>query len=405
MKKVPALLFFGIVAFVTSCSNKDDDGPEVVTGTPVETETPNTAYKPAFSGQTRVGSIVTSASYSTNVVTSSLSSPWGIIGLPDGSLLVTEKSGQIKRVNAGVVSNPILGIPQVNDAGQGGLLGICIDPDFAQNRMIYWAFSETVSGGTITSVAKGKLSSNNTAIEGATVIYKSSTPFQGDLHYGGRVIFDKQGQLLVSIGERSDLQTRPLAQSMTSSLGKVIRITTDGTPAANNPVWEQDNALPEIYSSGHRNPQGLALHPVTGDVWQSEHGPRGGDELNRLEGGNNYGWPTITYGIEYSGEPIGDAIQQLAGMEQPTYYWDPVISPSGMSFYKGNRISEWENDLFIASLSAQHIVRLKFDGTKVVGEERLLEGQGQRFRDITQGFDGALYAITDQGRLYKIDKQ
>jgi len=305
----------------------------------------------------------------------------------------------------GTVGSAITGIPAVNSAGQGGLLGLCLDPSFASNRMVYWVFSENVTGGSITSVAKGRLADSETTIEGATVIYRSNTPFNGSLHYGSRVIFDKTGNLLVSTGERSSTATRALSQSVTSSLGKVIRITTDGQPAPGNPTFTQAGALPEIFSIGHRNSQGLATHPVTGDVWQSEHGPRGGDEINRLQAGTNYGWPVITYGIEYGGQTIGAGIQQQAGMEQPVYYWDPVVSPSGMTFYSGNRIPEWQNNLFIGSLSGTHIVRLVIQNNRVTGEERLLTSENQRFRDITQGTDGALYAITDGGRLYRIDRQ
>jgi glucose/arabinose dehydrogenase len=189
---------------------------------------------------------------------------------------------------------------------------------------------------------------------------------------------------------------------MSSGLGKIIRITTDGQPAADNPFAGQATARPEIFSLGHRNPQGLALHPVTGEVWQSEHGPRGGDELNRVEAGKNYGWPTITYGLEYSGQRVGAGIQQQNGLEQPAYYWDPVISPSGMSFFAGNSVPEWENNLFIGSLSGMHIARLVIENNRIIGEERLLADQRQRFRDITQAMDGALFAITDEGRLYRI---
>jgi glucose/arabinose dehydrogenase len=217
-------------------------------------------------------------------------------------------------------------------------------------------------------------------------------------------VFDRTGNLVISTGERSDLATRPQAQVATSALGKVIRITKNGQPAPGNPTFAQAGARPELYSIGHRNPQGLAIHPTTGEVWQTEHGPRGGDELNRLQAGANYGWPTITYGLEYSGQPIGNASQQSAGLEQPVYYWDPVVSPSGMAFYGGNRIAEWQNNLFIGALSGQHLVRLVLANNRVVGEERLLASEGQRFRDVTQGTDGALYTITDQGRLYRLDR-
>ena len=216
---------------------------------------------------------------------------------------------------------------------------------------------------------------------------------------------DKSGNLLVSTGERSDLETRPQAQDLESALGKIVRITTDGQPAAGNPFENTEDVRPELYSYGHRNVQGLAFHPGTGDLWETEFGPRGGDELNRVEAGKNYGWPVITYGIEYSGPKIGDSIQQKEGMEQPVYYWDPVLSPSGITFYSGKGIEEWKNNLFICGLSSIHIARLVIEDNKVTGEERLLEGEGQRFRDITEGEDGALYAVTDQGKLYRISKQ
>ena len=306
---------------------------------------------------------------------------------------------------SGTVSVPITGIPTVNAGGQGGLLGVCVSPSFATDRMVYWVFSENVTGGTVTAVAKGKLAMGETAIENATVIYRANPAANSTLHYGGRILFDKTGHLLVSTGERSNLATRPLSQSVSGALGKIVRITTDGGPASGNPTFNGTGALPELFSIGHRNPQGIALHPTTGDLWQSEHGPRGGDELNRVQAGANYGWPTITYGIEYGGQVIGMGIQRQNGMEQPVYYWDPVVSPSGMTFYKGNRVPEWQNNLFIGALSGQHIVRLVIDNNRVMGEERLLAAEGQRFRDISQGIDGALYAITDGGRMYKIDRE
>lgn len=407
MKKFKYIFILSSALFAFSCSN--DDKPENGGGTvtdPVETTPANTQYKPAFTGQTRISGMTTNTEFKADIITSALTSPWGVKSLPDGRLLVTQKAGTMRIVTtAGVVSDPITGIPAVNPAGQGGLLGLCLDPDFATNKMIYWVFSEAVAGGNISAVAKGKLAANEKTIENATVIYRSSPANASDLHYGGRILFDQTGNLVVSTGERSVLQTRPLAQSLTASIGKVLRITKDGQPASGNPTFSGAGALPELYTYGHRNPQGLAIHPVTKEIWQSEHGPRGGDELNRLKAGSNYGWPTITYGIEYSGDPIGDAIQQKEGMEQPVYYWDPVISPSGMTFYTGNRVPEWENNLFIGSLSATHIARLVIRDNKVVGEERLLAGEGQRFRDVTQGSDGALYAVTDQGRLYRIDKK
>lgn len=375
---------------------------------PVETKAANSPeYKPAFAGQTRVAGIKTATPYEGKVLTEDLKSPWGIVSMPDGRLILTEKAGNLRIVTQdGKLSEPITGLPAVHQKGQGGLLGIALDPKFKSNRMIYWAFSEPTDEGNLTAVAKGKLSADETKIEGATVIYRATPYYKGNLHYGGRVLFDSKGNLFLSTGERSDLVTRPQAQSLESGLGKVIRITTDGKPVKGNPFIGKGSARPELYSYGHRNVQGLAIHPVTGDLWENEFGPRGGDEVNRVEAGKNYGWPTITYGIEYKGDKVGDAIQQKAGLEQPVYYWDPSVSPSGMTFYTGSQIPEWKNNLFVGTLSGMHIARLVLDANnKVVGEERLLEDETQRFRDVTQGQDGALYAVTDQGRLYRIGKK
>lgn len=385
-----------------STKNTDTD----TTSAPVETNPANTNYKPAFEGQTRIEGVTTSAKYKATKITTSLENPWGIISLPDGRFLITEKAGRMRIVTTnGTIGDPIAGVPKVNDAGQGGLLGLCLDPDFKTNRMVYWAFSEAGAQGNVTAIAKGRLSDNEKALEQVTVIYRANPAYAGNLHYGSRLVFDKSGYLFATTGERSDMVTRPQAQSVTSALGKLIRITKDGAPAPGNPFAGKGNALPELYSIGHRNPQGLAFHPETGDLWLNEFGPRGGDELNLIKAGANYGWPIITYGIEYSGETIGQGIQQKAGLEQPVYYWDPVVSPSGMTFYSGDRMAEWKNNLFIGCLSGMHIVRLVIKDNRVIGEERLLADENQRFRDITQGNDGALYAITDQGRLYKIDKE
>lgn len=412
--KINQLLFLLACSaiFIISCGktvdntipNPNTGNPN--TGAPVETEKANTNYPPAFEGQTRIGSVVTQTPYEWTTLTSNLDAPWGIANLPDGRLLITEKDGSMRiATTTGTVGGPIGGIPKVNDSGQGGLLGLTIDPDFSTNRMVYWAFSEDVNGGTVTSVAKGKLSADEKNMESVKVIYRAFPAANSNLHYGGRVIFDATGYLLVSTGERSSMSTRPLAQSVNGALGKIVRITTDGAPAPGNPSLNMTDAAPELYSIGHRNPQGIALHPVTGDLWESEFGPRGGDEINLVRPGKNYGWPTITYGIEYGGNAIGQTIQQKEGMEQPVYYWDPVISPSGITFYKGNRIPEWQNNLFVSSLSARHIDRLVIENNKVVGEERLLTGEKERFRDVIQGKDEALYAITDSGKLYRIDKK
>ncbi|MBB5284675.1 glucose/arabinose dehydrogenase [Rhabdobacter roseus] len=410
IKPISILTIAAAIAVSTSTTTFAQSGTAARAGgslPPVETKEPNSPEnRPAFAGQTRVPGVKTTTSYEGKVLTESLKSPWGITSLPDGRLILTEKAGHLRIVTPeGKLSEPITGLPAVHNAGQGGLLGITLDPKFSQNRMVYWVFSEPLSDGNLTAVAKGKLSTDEKRIEGATVIYRATPAYKGNLHYGGRILFDRQGNLVISTGERSDLSTRPQAQDLNSGLGKVIRITTDGKPAAGNPFANKQGARPELYSYGHRNVQGLAFHPVTGDLWENEFGPRGGDELNRIEAGKNYGWPTITYGIEYSGKKVGENIQEKAQLEQPVYYWDPSVSPSGMTFYSGNQIPEWKNNLFIGALSGMHIVRLVLDNNRVVGEERLLVEEMQRFRDITQGKDGALYAVTDQGRLYRIAKK
>jgi glucose/arabinose dehydrogenase len=375
-------------------------------GQPVETKRPNTDYQPAFAGQTRIAGVTTTTPYQGVAINTTLKRPWGIAALPDGRFLITEKGGTMRIVTStGTAGASITGIPPVSASGQGGLLGLTVDPDFAANRMVYWAFSESVEGGSHTSLAKGKLSADDQRMENVSVIYRATPAYRNGMHFGGRVAIDKNGNVFLSTGERSDLATRPQAQDLKSGYGKVIRVTRDGQPVQGNPFIGRNDARPEIYSYGHRNAQGLAFHPETGDLWENEFGPRGGDELNRVQAGKNYGWPIISYGLEYSGEKIPGGITQKEGLEQPVYYWDPVLSPSGMTFYSGNAIPEWKNNLFIAGLNSNHIARLVIQNNKVVGEERLLAGEGQRFRDVTQGKDGALYAVTDEGRLYRIAKK
>ncbi|MDR2285777.1 MAG: PQQ-dependent sugar dehydrogenase [Sphingobacterium sp.] len=410
MKNILSLALLSSTLLGTACNNgaatTQGDSTDS-TLAPVETKKGNTDYKPAFEGQTRIAGVKTATAFEGKVLADGLKSPWGITVLPDGRFLVTEKEGTMRIVNSeGKVSEAITGIPKVDSDGQGGLLGLTLDPQFGANRMVYWVFSERSSGGNQTAVAKGRLADDEKTIENPVVIYRAGPVFDGNLHFGGRIIFDKNGNLFVSTGERSELATRPLAQDLKTGLGKILRITTDGKPVAGNPFEGNAEALPEIYSYGHRNVQGIALHPETGDLWETEFGPRGGDELNRVEPGKNYGWPTITYGIEYSGKEIGTPpIQQKEGMEQPVYYWDPVLSPSGITFYTGSAIPEWKNNVFITGLSSMHIARLVIANNKVVGEERLLEKEGQRFRDIVQGHDEALYAVTDNGKLYRIGKK
>lgn len=407
--KINILALIIAIALI-SCNNDGSSAQQnnSFNGSPVETGNANTDYKPAFAGQTRISGVRTSTPYEGVKITGSLDKPWGIVSMPDGRFLITEKKGRMVIVDpvSGQVSERITGIPEVDSRGQGGLLGLALAPDFSSSRMVYWVFSEKVINGNHTAVAKGRLADDEKTIQNARVIYRATPTYEGTLHYGGRIIFDKEGNLFVSTGERSDIETRPQAQDLNSALGKILRITTDGNPVAGNPFEGLAGARPEIYSYGHRNTQGLAFHPETGELWNNEFGPRGGDELNLIKAGANYGWPVITYGIEYGGGPIGNPpLQQKEGMEQPVYYWDPVLSPSGMTFYTGDNIPEWKNNLFITGLNSNHIARIVIEGNKVVGEERILDNEGQRFRDIIQGIDGSLYTITDQGNLYKIDKK
>ena len=412
MYKALSLVTIAIAVLFTACNGTSPNkmnSPAASDSIPaggVEKNEPNTQYKPAFAGQTRVAGVKTATAFEGKIINKELDKPWGLVSLPDGRLLITEKEGTMRiATTTGTLSAPITGLLPVDDDGQGGLLGVTIDPAFATNRMVYWTYSGIVGNANLTAVAKGKLSADEKTIENATVIYRATPAYDGSLHFGSRILFDKTGNLVVSTGERSDKETRPQAQSLNSGLGKIIRITTEGKPAEGNPFAGVGSARPEIYSYGHRNVQGLAFHPTTGDLWEAEFGPRGGDEVNRIEAGKNYGWPTITYGLEYSGSKIGEAIQQKEGMEQPVYYWDPVISPSGITFYSGDSIPEWKDNLFVAGLNSMQITRLVIKDNKVVGEERLLADQKKRFRDVAQGKDGALYAVTDDGSLYRVGKK
>jgi glucose/arabinose dehydrogenase len=408
-KTLPGIIT-GIAFFLIACGNQAPKGNNSIgtdsSSAPVETKAPNTNYKPAFEGQTRIARVKTKTDIESKILSKELNKPWGITTLPDGRFLITEKDGKMRIATpSGDLSAAITGLPAVNSGAQGGLLGLTTDPEFSNNKMIYWTFSENTPEGNLTAVAKGKLSADEKQIENATVIYRATPAYNGTLHYGSRILFDKTGNLIFSTGERSDKETRPQAQDLNSSLGKIIRITTEGKPAPGNPFLNNSAARPELYSYGHRNVQGLAFHPVTGDLWENEFGPKGGDEMNLIQPGKNYGWPIISYGLEYSGKAIGKGITQKEGMEQPVYYWDPVIAPSGMTFYSSDSIPEWKNNLFISGLFSTHIARLVIENNKVVGEERLLADQVQRFRDITQGKDGALYAVTDGGRLYRIGRK
>lgn len=372
---------------------------------PVETNKPSADYKPAFEGQTRIAGVKSKTAIAVSVLNDKLENPWAISVLPNGGFLITQKRGTMVILSAdGKLSKTITGLPKVDPSGQGGLLDVTLDPDFAKNRMVYYAYSEPQDKGVLLAIAKGKLSASETALENQTVIYRATPSYTGKLQYGSRIVFDKNGNLFVSTGERSGSDIRIQAQYLNSSLGKILHLTKDGKPVPNGPFAGKADARPEIYALGLRNPDGLAINPQTGDLWEAEFGPKGGDEVNIIKPGKNYGWPVITYGTEYSGRKVGDGIQQKEGMEQPIYFWNPSISPGCIAFYNSTAIPEWKGNLFIGGLGGSHIIRLVIKDNKVVGEERLLEGMGERFRDMVEK-DGALYSVTDNGKLYKIAKK
>ena len=401
---IAVLFLFSSASCDERKTNNEQEIP-VETLPPVETQDPNTSYQPAFDGQTRIEGVKTETPYSVTTLTSELESPWAVVELPDGRLAITEKGGTMRIVTKeGAVSEAITGFPEVDHRNQGGLLDVAPAPDFETSRLLYFSLAERTSEGSLTAVGKGRLSDDELVIENFTIIYRAIPYFDNSMHFGSRLTFDNAGNIFVTTGERSSLETRYNAQKLETAHGKVLHITPEGQPVDGNPFLNTPGVLPEIYSYGHRNPQGLDIHPTTGEIWISEMGPRGGDEINLIKPGKDYGWPTITYGIEYNGNTIGDGITQHEGMEQPVYYWDPVLSPSGMTFYSSNAIPEWENNLFIGGLSSKHIARLVIRDNKVVGEERLLEDQNERIRDVEEGSDGALYAVTDSGKLFRIAK-
>jgi glucose/arabinose dehydrogenase len=330
--------------------------------------------------------------------------PWGVAFLPDGRMLVTERPGRLRIVGRdGKLSAPLTGVPRVLAEGQGGLLDVALDPKFGQNRTIYLSFSEPGADGTAsTAVARAVL--GESGLQNTRVIYRQLPKVVSSGHYGSRLVFRRDGTLFVTQGER--MRYSEQAQDLKSLLGKVVRINSDGTIPRDNPFVGRKDARPEIWSYGHRNVQGAALHPDTGELWTIEHGARGGDELNHPEAGKNYGWPVITYGVDYSGLPIGQGLRSKAGMEQPVYYWDPVIAPSGMAFYTGDAYPNWKGSVFVGSLTPGELVRLTMQNGRVTGEERFLGELNERIRDVQQGPDGLLYLLTDNqsGRVLRIER-
>ena len=372
----------------------------------VETRPPITPYKPAFAGQTRGPEQKLGVQYQVTTVASGLKTPWSLAFLPDGRMLVTERTLGALRIVArdGALSEPVAGTPAVMTKGQGGLLDVVLDPAFRTSKLIYLSYAEPQADGTNnTAVARGKLVDGPTPhIEGLTVIYHQKPALNSVLHFGSRLVFARDGKLFITQGERSILEGQKQAQDLASGLGKIVRLNPDGSVPKDNPFVGKAGARPEIWSYGHRNVQAAALNPQTGELWEVEFGPQGGDEVNIARKGKNYGWATITYGVNYgpSKAPITGGETQRAGMEQPLYYWDPVIAPSGMIFYTGGLFPAWKGSVLISGRQPQgspggFITRLTFKNEKVVGEERLEIPGPINLRDIRQGPDGAVYLLKD----------
>jgi len=370
-----------------------------------------TGQTPAFAGQTRAPEQRLGVMFDVVTVTEGLVNPWGLTFLPNGKMLVTERPGRLRVVSADgkQMSEPVAGLPEVDPRGQGGLLDVALDPAFQTNQLIYWSYAEPRdAGANNTAVARGRFVDGAAPkVENVQVIFHQAPSLASPLHFGGRLVFARDGKLFVTLGERSITEGRMQAQRMDGLLGKIVRLNPDGTVPGDNPFVGKEGVRPEIWSLGHRNVQAATLNPATGELWEVEHGTRGGDELNVSRTGKDYGWPTIAYGIEYQGPPITGGIQQKDGMEQPRYYWDPVIAPSGMVFYTGRLFPAWQNSLFIGGMGSMNLVRLTLKGEQVVGEERLLQDlqpARERIRDVRQGPDGALYLLTDSamGRILKL---
>jgi glucose/arabinose dehydrogenase len=375
-------------------------------GPPVDQGPPNVPENvPAFPGQTRVPAVRSARPPKVTLVASGLEQPWAIAFLPDGRMLVTEKpTGRLYVVGpGGQRSPPVSGLPRVDGRDQGGLLDVEVAPDHVTSGLVYWTYYEPREGGNGLAVARGRLVlGDRPRVEHVQVIFRMEPTLDSTKHAGGRIVFAPDGTLFVTLGERSIPEGRRQARDLGSHLGKIVRIRPDGSVPEDNPFARREGARPEIWSSGHRNVLAAALD-ARGRLWIAEMGPRGGDELNLIERGKDYGWPTIGYGEEYSGARI-HASTTGPGMEQPVYYWDPVISPSGMVIYSGDLFPGWKGNVLVGALSDRALVRLVLEGGRVVGEERLLTSLRARIREVVQGPDGALYLLTDDsdGKLLRV---
>jgi glucose/arabinose dehydrogenase len=398
-------------------------------GQPIETRPPEAGWqKPAFAGQTRGPFEPTHVAFEVKTVASGLQNPWGLAFLPDGRMLVTEKNGRMRLVTPdGKLSPPIGGIPAVDPRQGGGLLDVEVDPDYATNHLIYWAYSEPRGNGAGTTVARAKLvirpgpdprleavsqkgaalvgdAGEKVTVQNVQVLFRMLPTEDSYRSFGSRIAFGRGQTLFITLGDLDFDPYRPLVQRLDTDIGKVVRINRDGSIPRDNPFLHVKGARPEIWAVGFRNALGGAVDPKTGDLWTDENGPRGGDELNHVRGGKNYGWPVITYGEEYSGQKVGEGLTQKAGMEQPVYYWDPVIAPSGLMIYSGDVFPTWKGSIFIGSLRQRRLVRVSVKDDRVTGEEHLLTDLNERIRDVKQGPDGAIYLLTDaeRGRVLKL---
>jgi aldose sugar dehydrogenase len=337
--------------------------------------------------------------FNVETVAKGLEHPWSLAFLPDGRILVTERPGRLRLAANGKLSEPLVGVPRVYASGQGGLLDVALSPAFDKDRLVYLSFAEPGEGGAGTAVARGRLGDGG--LENVQVIWRQQPKVSGPNHFGSRIVFRSDGSLFVTLGDRFNYSDS--AQDLSTTIGKIVRINPDGSPPRDNPFVGRAGARPEIWSIGHRNVQAAALEPDTGQLWTAEHGARGGDELNRPEAGKNYGWPVISYGVHYSFRKIGEGTAKQ-GMEQPVYYWDPVIAPSGMVFYTGDLFAGWKNNILIGSLTPGLLVRLVMKNGKVAQEERYLGNLRERIRDVRQASDGSLYLVTDarNGQILRI---
>jgi glucose/arabinose dehydrogenase len=400
---VAALLGTSAAADRQPVSRAGDSGNSCA---PIETREPDAAgQRPAFRGQTRACAVKSNVAFNVTVLANGLDRPWAVEPLPDGNLLVTEKPGRLRIVSAkGEVGPPITGVPKVDARGQGGLLDVALSPKFPADRTIFMSYAEPRQEGNGTTVARAVMSADRRNLEQVQVIFRVLPTYHGTLHYGSRLAFGPDGMLYITTGERSDAPMRKYAQQLDSHLGKILRVNPDGSAPKDNPFFGKDGAQPQTWTLGHRNVQAAAFDSQ-GRLWVVEHGTRGGDELNLIEKGKNYGWPVVAYGEEYSGSAIPNAVTAREGYEQPVYYWDPVIAPSGAQFYTGDAFPEWRGSLFTGALKEKRLVRLVLENNRVVGEEHLLADRRQRVRDVRQGPDGALYVVTDEsnGQLWKLE--